>query len=74
VALAITILPADDGWTLRSPAVGADMVFLKGGQAEAAGRALAGRLAAAGQDVELEIFLRDGALAGRIPFPAELAA
>ncbi len=74
MALSVTILPAEDGWTLRAPAVGADMFFLKGGQAEAAARALAARLAAAGEDVELEVVLRDGALAGRIAFPAALAA
>jgi hypothetical protein len=74
VALSITILPAEEGWTLRAPAVGADVFFLKGGQAETAGRALASRLAAAGEDVELEVVLRDGTLAARIAFPAALAA
>jgi hypothetical protein len=74
MALSITISPVDDGWTLRSLALGADMFFLKGGQAEAAGRALASRVAAAGQDVELEVVLRDGALAGVIAFPAARAA
>jgi hypothetical protein len=74
VALTITIRPADSGWAIRSAALAADMHFLKGGQAEDAGRALAARLAAAGRDVVLEVFLRDGALGGRIAFPAAMAA
>ncbi len=74
MALSITILPAANGWTLRSPALGADMAFLKGGQAETAGRALASRLAAAGEEVELEVILRDGTVGGRIRYPAAMAA
>ncbi|MBV8684165.1 MAG: hypothetical protein JO111_14910 [Caulobacteraceae bacterium] len=70
MALSITIRPAGEGWVLRSPALGADMFFSKGGRAEAAGRALASRLADSGQTVELEVVLRDGAVAGVIPFPA----
>ena len=70
MALSITILPVDEGWTLRSPALGAEMFFTMGGRAEAAGRALARRLAEAGQTVELEVVLRDGTVAGVIPFPA----
>ena len=62
MALSITILPVDAGWTLRSPALGADMFFSRGGRAEA------------GQAVELEVVLRDGTVAGVIPFPAAPAA
>jgi hypothetical protein len=50
------------------------MFFSRGGRAEAAGRALARRLAEAGQAVELEVVLRDGTVAGVIPFPAAPAA
>ena len=74
MALSITIYPAGDGWAVRSPAIGADMFFSQGGRAEAAGRALASRLAEAGEAVELEVVLRDGTVAGVIPFPAASAA
>jgi hypothetical protein len=50
------------------------MFFSKGSRAEAAGRALASRLAQAGEAVELEIVLRDGAVAGVIPFPPATGA
>jgi hypothetical protein len=74
VALTITIAPTERGWTLRAEGLQADLHFRSGGQAETAGRALADRLARAGQAAELEVFLRDGAVAGWIPFPALLAA
>ncbi len=74
MALTITIAPTDGGWALRAEGLQADLYFRSGGQAETAGRALADRLARAGQAAELEVLLRDGAVAGRIPFPAVLAA
>jgi hypothetical protein len=74
MALAISITPADNGWALRSSLLEVEQYFFSGGRAESAGRELAERLAKAGQAVELEIRLRDGALAGRIRFPAAIAA
>lgn len=70
MALSITIRPAGEGWAVHSAALGAEMFFSKGGLAEDAGRALASRLADAGQAVELNVVLRDGTSAGVIPFPA----
>ena len=40
-------------------------MFEAGGRAEAAARSLAARYAQAGRPTEVNIFLRDGALAGR---------
>lgn len=74
MALAITISPEGQAWVLRSRPLGLEAIFRSGGRAEAAGRRLAERLARAGHDVELEITLRDGASAGRLPYPARRAA
>jgi hypothetical protein len=74
MALSITIVSAGDGWTLRSAELGLDLTFASGGRAEAEGRELAGRLARAGQAVELEIILRDGTVAAVVPFAAGAAA
>lgn len=70
----ITVAPVDGGWVLQAPALCVDLFFLKGGQAEAAGRALAVRLAAAHRIVEVEIRLRGGGLAGRRRYPSMVAA
>jgi hypothetical protein len=64
MAIAITITPADDGWTLRAGSLGMEQHFLSGSRAESAGRALANSLARTGQAAELEIRLRDGTLGG----------
>lgn len=70
MALSIIVAPAGRGWVLRSSALGSEQFFSSGGRAEDAARNLAGRLAEAGRDAELEIVLRDGAVAGRLTFPA----
>ncbi len=74
MALTITIAPIDDGWTLRAKVLATELYFLSDGGAETAGRTLAERLARAGQATELEVVLRDGAVAARISFPAAVAA
>jgi len=70
MALSICIAPADDGWAVSSSALEAPMFFRSGGKAEAVGRQLAQELARRGQVAELVIVVRDGAVAGRIRFPA----
>ncbi len=70
MALSIIVAPAGRGWVLRSSALGSEQFFASGGRAEAAARSLAARVSEAGRDAELEIVLRDGALAGRLSFPA----
>ena len=71
MALLISVLPIGDGWTVRSDKLDNDLIFKAGARAEAAARALAQRLAAAGADAEVRIFLRDGALAGAFSHPAQ---
>lgn len=65
MALQISVSPIEDAWVVRSDSFENDLVFQKGGRAEAAARSLADRYARAGRSAEVSIFLRDGALAGR---------
>lgn len=65
MALRISVVPAGNGWAVRSPSFENEMMFVAGAKAEAAARALARRYAARGETAEVAIFLRDGALAGR---------
>jgi hypothetical protein len=69
MALVISVAPAGEGWAVSSEALEADLTFERGAWAEAAARALADRYAKAGREAEVEIFLRDGALAGRFVHP-----
>ena len=57
--------PAGDGWAVRSEAFDNELIFEAGGRAEAAARALADRYARSGSAAEVQIFLRNGDLAGR---------
>jgi hypothetical protein len=70
----ILVIPADDGWAVRSASLGAEIGFRSGAQAEAMGRQVAQRFAMDGEAAELQIFLRDGTLAGRSAFGASRAA
>jgi hypothetical protein len=65
MALKISVLPAGDGWAVRSPVFDNDMLFQAGARAESTARDLARRFAADGLSAEVLIYLRDGALAGR---------
>ena len=71
MALLISVGPAGDGWAVRSDVLDEDLVFDAGGPAERAARALASEHAAGGGQAEVQIFLRDGALAGRFLHPAQ---
>jgi hypothetical protein len=70
MALLIDVTPAGDGWAVHSDLLDEDLTFDRGGRAEAAARELAGRVARAGRAAEVRVFLKDGALAGRILHPA----
>jgi hypothetical protein len=48
------------------------MMFLSGAEAESAARALAQRYSDVGQPTEIEVYLRDGSLAGRYVSVPEL--
>ena len=69
MALLISVAPVGDGWAVSSDALDADLTFDGGARAEAAARALADRCAENGLLTEVQIFLRDGALAGRFVHP-----
>ncbi len=62
----IDVEPLGQGWMVRQAGAANPQVFRSGAKAEAAARALGARLAKAGQAAEVRIFLRGGALAGRI--------
>lgn len=66
----IEVAPLADGWRVSLDAIANDLVFRTGSLAEASGRRLAARMAAAGQASELLVRLRDGSLAARIVWPA----
>lgn len=74
MALQISVAPLGEGWAVRSDALADQLVFRQGARAEAAARTLAARAAQHGRPAEVAIFLRDGALAGRLAFPAEAVA
>jgi hypothetical protein len=73
MALQISVVPAGDGWVVRSNEFDNELVFQAGAKAEAAARELARRCAASGLAAEVAIFLRDGALAGRFVHPAAMS-
>jgi hypothetical protein len=66
---AITVAPSAGGWTVKSDAAPSEMFFQSGASAEAAARSLGARIAEEGEEVEIEIFLRDGTLGGRYAYP-----
>lgn len=74
MALKISVVPAGDGWAVRSAGFENDMLFAAGAKAEAAARDLARRIAQNGRSAEVAVYLRDGALAGRFLHPAAVAA
>lgn len=65
MSLMIRITAAQDGWRVEGDTLENGMMFLSGAEAEHAARALAQRYSDAGRPTEIEVFLRDGALAGR---------
>jgi hypothetical protein len=70
----IAVKPVGDGWSVQSDAFDSEMMFLSGAKAEAAARRLAKTLAKTGQNSEIRIFLRDGALAGQFSVRAHDSA
>jgi hypothetical protein len=62
----ISVKPFEAGWAVCSQGIANAMVFKSGAAAEAAARSLARNVADAGRPAEIEIWLRDGQLAGRV--------
>ena len=71
MALQISVAPSAQGWTVQSDVLASDMTFDHGAGAEAAARTLADDWARTGRPAEVRIFLRDGALAGKLVYPAD---
>lgn len=66
----VIVEPVEAGWTVNVDGVENPMLFTSGREAERAGRDLALRLVENGQEVELELRLRGGALGAKfICFP-----
>ena len=65
MGLVISITAAQAGWRVQGDTLENGMMFLSGAEAEHAAKQLAQRYADAGQPTEIEVFLRDGTLAGR---------
>ena len=65
MSIKISIRAAQHGWTVEGATVENGMMFLSGADAENAARSLARRYSAVGELTEIEVFLRDGSLAGR---------
>lgn len=72
--LAIAVRYSAAGWTVVSEALAEPQTFASGAKAEAAAHGHARRLSAAGRDAVVEIFARDGRLAGATAYPARLTA
>jgi len=62
---AITVEPRLYGWVVRSTPFDNEMFFRSGENAELAARDLGSKMARVSDTVTVEIFLRDGSLAGR---------
>jgi acetylornithine/succinyldiaminopimelate/putrescine aminotransferase len=65
MGLTISITAAQAGWRVQGDTLENGMMFLSGAEAENAAVQLAQRYADAGQATEIEVYLRNGALAGR---------
>ncbi len=74
MSITISIRAAQDGWSVEGDTIENGMMFLSGADAESAARSLARRYSDAGQPTEIEVFLRDGSLAGRYVAVPELEA
>ena len=67
----IVVEPFAHGWAVRQPAVENAQVFASGAKAEDAARFLGARLAEAGEQTEIRVYLRGGALGGRFVCTAD---
>lgn len=61
----ISVKPSVIGWSVQTDESLNEQMFFSGAKAEGAARSLAGKLAEQGEASEIQIFLRDGVLAGR---------
>jgi len=66
----ITVAPSHGAWIVERRAKHNPQSFRSGATAEAAARQLGDAIARGGEAVEIQIYLRDGALADRFVCPA----
>jgi hypothetical protein len=66
----ISVQPLAEGWAVRHPRVANPQIFLSGAKAEDAAIRLGSRLADAGQPTEVVVYLRGGAMGGRVIYSA----
>jgi len=67
---AISIVPAEGGWMLKSDICANEQFFRSGASAESAAIRLAQGVADAGEGSRVEIYLRDGSLGRSFVVPA----
>jgi hypothetical protein len=65
----ISVEPFGEGWSVRTDTNSDVKHFSSGREAEGAARRLAERFGNAGQSAEIQIWLRDGTMAGRFVCP-----
>lgn len=65
----VSVMPAAEGWVVRSDAMDNELYFRTGAEAERAARRIAEAAARAGEPAELTILLRDGGKAARFICP-----
>lgn len=70
----IKVEPYGKDWKVRCDRLDEDMMFHSGAAAEAAARMLADAVAKSGEGAEVQIHLRDGSLAGLLPFASSASA
>jgi hypothetical protein len=70
----ISVKPEGEGWAIHSADPDEDLTFPTGGRAESAARLLAHRKALEGMTTEVRVYVRGGALAGVLNFPAQRSA
>ena len=67
----ITVTPTPGGWLVAREGTAHRQSFQSGATAEAAARQLGAAIARGGRAAEIQIFLRDGSLAGRFACAAQ---
>ena len=61
----IAVSPTQGGWSVLTPGVSNGMMFLSRRRAETAARLLGSKIARAGGTAQVEVYARNGRLAGR---------
>ena len=65
----LSVRPFEGSWSLTADFFDNEMLFASGQRAEDAARTLGRKVADTGEPVQIEIWIRDGTLAGRFVCP-----